>query len=68
MKRIMVLVITVIMLFTISFMPTYAKVDNIEKTEKERCIESHINDLLNGYVQPVNEDIDRNINISVGGV
>lgn len=64
----MVLVITVIILFTISFMPTYAKVDNIEKTEKERCIESHINDLLNGYVQPVNEDIDRNINISVGGV
>ena len=54
MKRIMVLVITVIMLFTISFVPTYAKVDNIEKTEKERCIESHINDLLNGYVQPVN--------------
>lgn len=49
-------------------MSTYARVDNVEKIEKERCIESHINDLLNGYVQSVNEDADRNINISVGEV
>ena len=68
MRKIISLATIVVMLLTVSFMPTYATVNDIEEIEKENYIENHINDLLNGDVEPVKEDFNGNVSIALSEV
>lgn len=68
MKKIISLLTIAVMLLTVFLMPAYATVNDIEEIQKENYIENHINDLLDGNVEPVNEDSNGNVSIALGEV